>query len=128
MSARSWTLTIPAPAPWMNVNQRQHGRALAGTVKLWRDAAHVYARQAKMPKLGRAAITATLHFPDRRYSDAPNYYLTIKAAIDGLVDGEVLDDDDDLHVTELTIRRGEMVPRKPGGPAGRLVLTIREVS
>jgi crossover junction endodeoxyribonuclease RusA len=123
-------VTIPAPAPWLNVNQRidRRGRnGVAAMAKLWRDAAHVYARQAKLPKLGRAAITATLHFPDRRYSDAPNYYPTIKAAIDGLVDGELLDDDDDGHVTELTIRRGAPIPRRPGGPAGQLVLTIREV-
>jgi crossover junction endodeoxyribonuclease RusA len=128
MSSRSFTVTIPAPAAWMNANQRLHGRAAAGTVRLWREAAAIYARKGKLPKLGQVAITATLHFADRRRRDAPNYYPTIKACIDGLVDGEVLDDDADGYVTELTIRPGEMVARRPVGPSGALVLTIREVA
>lgn len=129
MSARSWTVTIPAPAPWLNANSRTDRRRLASTVKAWRDAAHVAARAARLPKLAQAAITAELRFTDKRRRDTPNYYPTIKAAIDGLVDGEVFDDDADGHVTELTIRPGLPMARERSKVAvGQLVLTIREVT
>lgn len=124
----TWTLTIPAPGPWLNVNRRQHGRSAASTVRLWRDAANVHARKEHVPSIRRAHITATLRFGDRRRRDCPNYYPTIKAAIDGLVDALVLRDDADKYVTGLDIRAGEVWPAKPYGPAGALVLTIREVT
>ena len=49
-------------------------------------------------------------------------------AIDGLVDALVLRDDADKYMTGLDIRAGEVWPLKPYGPAGALVLTIREVT
>ena len=134
MSSRSWTVVILAPDRWLNSNQRRDRRRDAPTVKTWRDAANVYARAQKLPRLGRVAITATLHFPDRRRRDCPNYYPTIKAAIDGLVDADVLDDDADGYVTELTIRPGERVgvgvltDSTVAHRHGALVLTIREVT
>jgi crossover junction endodeoxyribonuclease RusA len=127
VSSRSWTVTIPAPAPWLNANQRVDRRRQAGTVRAWRDAAHLLAKAARVPKLYRVALTAELRFGDKRRRDTPNYYPTIKAAIDGLVDAGVLDDDEDSLVVELTIRPGPQLDRKPYGPAGQLLLTVREV-
>ena len=121
-----WSITIPAPALWLNSNQRRNRRGDAPIVKAWRDVTAWRARSAKMPKLGVCRITATLHWTDRRRRDSGNYYPTIKAAIDGLVDAEVLDDDDDLHVLSLTMMRGEQVPRRPDGVQGSLTLTVRE--
>ncbi|HET8681270.1 MAG TPA: hypothetical protein VFM54_05280 [Micromonosporaceae bacterium] len=128
MSARSWTVEIPAPAPWLNANGRRDRRGLAPIVKLWRDAAHTYARKAKVPKLGRVRVEACLRWADRRTRDAHNYYPTVKAAIDGLVDYGVVDDDRDAHLASVEIRCGEPITRKSYGPSGVLVLTIREAS
>lgn len=126
MSARSWTITIPAPAKWLNSNDRTHRRYDNPAVQLWKNAAAVLARKAKLPKLGAIHVEATLHFCDRRLRDAPNYYPTIKAAIDGLVVAEVLDDDNNQHVYSLLIKPGDPIPRPKYGPVGQLVLTIRE--
>lgn len=126
--SRSWTLTIPAPARWLNSNDRGNRKLDNPAVQEWKRAAAIWARKAKMPKLGAIHVEATLHFCDRRLRDAPNYYPTIKAAIDGLVLGEVLDDDDNLHVLSLLIRPGAPMPKPKYGPAGQMVLTIREAA
>ena len=126
MSARSWTVTIPAPASWLNSNDRTHGRARAGTVREWRNAGHMYARQAKLPALGKAHITATLRFRDKRKRDAGNYYPTAKAAIDGMVtDYGLLPDDSSEYLIGPDMRMGEPLPAKAGA-VGCLVLVIRE--
>lgn len=126
--SRSWTITIPAPAKWLNSNDRGHRRYENPIVQAWKDAACIYARKARMPKLGAIHVEATLHFCDRRLRDAPNYYPTIKAAIDGLVVADVLDDDNNLHVHSLLIRPGDPIAKPKFGPAGQMVLTIREVA
>lgn len=127
MSAQSWTLDMPCPAPWLNANSRTDRRRQTPARRAWRDAAHVYARQAKLPKLGRAHIIAELRFTDRRRRDVGNYYPTIKACVDGLVDYGLLDDDSDNYLVGPDLRVGEPVPRGFLFPVGRLVLTIREV-
>lgn len=130
MTAREWTLRIKAPVPWLNVNQRRDRRAQAGDVKEWRKAGRQFCQHAKVPRLSRAAVTAVVRFPDDRVRrDAPNVYPSIKAAVDGaLVDAGVVADDNDSYVTALHILPGDPIPVRPYGPAGELVLTIREVS
>ena len=126
MASRSWRVEIPAPAPWLNANSRTDRRGQTPNRRAWRDAAHVYARQARLPKLGQAHITAVLSFRDRRRRDPHNYYPTIKAVVDGLVDYGVLDDDSSEYLIGPDIRLGEPVRR--GMSAGVLTLTIREAS
>jgi Holliday junction resolvase RusA-like endonuclease len=93
----------------LNANSRQHSRGKAATVKAWRDAAHVYAQAAKLPQLGRARITATMHFPDKRRRDDHNYFPTVKACIDGLVDYGVLSDDSREFLVGTTICGGDPI-------------------
>lgn len=112
MSGRSWTLKIPAPGPLLNANKRMHGRAAAATVKSWRDASYTYAQAAKLPALGRARITATLHFQDKRRRDDHNYFPTVKAIIDGLVDYGLLPDDSREYLLGTTICGGDPLPMK----------------
>ena len=68
MSAQSWTVRIPAPAHWLNANQRIDLRRQTPARRAWRDAAHLYARQVKLPKLGKAHIVAE-HPDDGRVTD-----------------------------------------------------------
>ena len=121
----AYELTIPAPADWINANQRHHWAERARLTRAWRNAALIYARQARLPKLERAHITATVHKTHRRTYDAHNLVLTAKACIDGLVTGKgrvrgygLLPDDSNEHLTGPDMRAGD--PR----PEPCLVLTI----
>jgi hypothetical protein len=112
----------------MNANQRDgHWSARSGPTKLWRDAAAVYAKKARIPGLEIARITATVHRADRRTDcDAHNRYPTVKAAVDGIVDAGVLADDCDRHLTALTIRAGQPVDKKQY-PLGLLEVTVYRI-
>lgn len=126
MSAQSWTVRIPAPAHWLNANQRIDLRRQTPARRAWRDAAHLYARQVKLPKLGKAHIVAELHFTDKRRRDPHNYYPTIKACVDGLVDYGLLNDDSSEFLIGPDIRMGVPLLNATRGHHGQLVLTIRE--
>lgn len=128
MSAPSWTIRIPAPAPWINANQREHRLAIRQNVKLWRDAGNVYARQAKLPTLGQARVRATLHFPDKRRRDDHNYFLTIKALIDGMIDYGFLADDSSEYLVGVELCGGvPLVDLRSYGRIGMVELLVSEV-
>jgi Holliday junction resolvase RusA-like endonuclease len=120
-----WRLEFPAPAPWLNMNSRLRHKAQAAERKLWRDAAHVYARQKKLPTgLARVKITATLAFPTNHRRDVGNYYPSVKALVDGLVDYGLIPDDNDKHLEGPDLRRSD---RRSVTGYGFVVLEIREV-
>lgn len=123
VSARSWSVVIKAPTEWINSNDRRDRRGDPRR-RIWRDAANVYARAARLPKLGRAHITAELRFRDRRRRDSHNYYPTLKAVIDGLVDYGLLDDDSSEYLVGPDIRLGPVTTTA----IGELVLTIKEAA
>ncbi|HEX6968930.1 MAG TPA: hypothetical protein VF174_09010 [Micromonosporaceae bacterium] len=104
--AVTYLLEFPAPAPWLNSNGRTDRRAQTRDRRLWRDAAHIWARSKKLPKLQRAHITATLSFPNHRKRDIGNYAPTMKAAVDGLIDYGLLPDDSDQHLVGPDLRPG----------------------
>jgi Holliday junction resolvase RusA-like endonuclease len=116
------TLTIPAPAKWLNSNDRMHWRPKAKLTKAWRQAAHVYARQAKLPKgLARVRIDVQVHKTTPNRYDAMNLYPTLKAVVDGLVDyGLVMDDNND-HVT------GPFITDGGRDDTAKVVLTVTEI-
>lgn len=126
MTARSWKVTITAPGPWLNANGRRQHRHQTGTRQAWRDATTVAARAARLPALGRAHILATLRFTDNRRRDAANYHPTVKVVVDALVAYGLLPDDSTAYLEGPDLRIGDPLTRKPYGPAGELVLTIRE--
>jgi hypothetical protein len=74
----------------------------AALVKEWRQAFAILAREAHIPSLERIAITAMPVRANRRSRpDVAACYPAVKAAIDGLVDAGVVDNDDPDHVTEI---------------------------
>lgn len=124
MTARSWTLTIPAPAPWLNANQRVDLRAQTPDRRAWRDAAHVWAKAAKLPRLHHVHIVAVFHFRENRRRDIHNWYPTIKACVDGLIDYELLPDDSTKYLIGPDLRVGD-----PSiNPVGSIDLTITELT
>jgi hypothetical protein len=131
MTARSWTLRVTAPAQWINANGRRDRRQLAPAVRLWRNAGHTHALAAKLPHLDRAHILATLHFTDARRRDAHNFYPTLKALVDGIVDAGVLDDDSTRYLDGPDIRIGDPIIKGRNRlytAPGQAVLVISEVS
>lgn len=116
------TLTIPAPAKWMNSNDRMHWQPKAKLTKAWRQAAHIYARQAKLPKgLARVRTDVQVHKTTPNRCDAMNLYPTLKAVVDGLVDyGLVMDDNND-HVT------GPFIIDGGRAETAKVVITVTEI-
>jgi hypothetical protein len=127
MTARTWTLDVPAPGPWLNSNDRSNRYKVARIAKLWREAAQVRARDAGLPMLSRCHITAELRFTDNRRRDDHNYQPTIKPLIDGLVDYGLLPDDSRQYLTGVELRGGEPIRKVPYGPVGAVHLIITEV-
>ena len=122
---REWRLEMPAPAPWLNANQRVDRRAQTEDRACWRDAAHTWAIARKLPKgLARVRITATASFPTLRRRDVDNYAPTVKAVIDGLKRYGLVPDDNAKHVISVELCISD---RRAISPLGLLVLDIREV-
>lgn len=123
MSAREWTVELPAGMELLNSNDRSGhwGRRQRLTDEL-RVTAGWLAKQQKIPRLKRAHILGVYQPPDRRKRDPANYYPSFKACVDGIVtDAGVLPGDDAVYLDGPDMRLGEPFPR------GRLVLHITEV-
>lgn len=118
---RQWTVTIPAPAPWLSANQRRDLRRQTPDRRAWRDAGLVHAKRVDLPKLQHVHMVAVLRFTDKRRRDPHNYYPTLKALVDGLVDYGLIPDDSHEYLVGPDVRYG---PQAPGKGYGEVVLTI----
>ena len=118
---RSHVVRIPQPAPWISANGREHYHAKAQLTKVWRRAAAINARAAKVANLATpVTIDAVVHKARNGRWDAHNLMPTVKAAIDGLVDAGVIPDDSNAHLTRVSIEAG------PKSASPNLTLTITE--
>ncbi|MET9517010.1 hypothetical protein [Streptomyces sp. NPDC002994] len=131
---RAFTLTLPRGLVLLNANQRPHHAVRARVTANIRAAAMAtcsedptmraaLAEAGEQPLLAHAYILGVIHPPSRRRADPANWYPSFKAAVDGLVDAGVLEDDDHTHVVGPDMRIG---PVAKGG--GRLVLHIQELT
>jgi hypothetical protein len=113
--------TVPAPAAWINSNQRLHRMQVAKLTALWRDAGlEAAARHGWEPFTGRVHITAHIWKARGGRYDPNNLWPTVKACVDGIVSAGLLVDDDHAHVLGPDMRHGGK-----GEPA--LVFVIREL-
>jgi Holliday junction resolvase RusA-like endonuclease len=89
--------------PWTtNAERRWHHYKRAQVVRDARARWAWHALAARVPRLDRVEIDVRPHSKDRRWKpDVAACYPAVKAAIDGLVDARVLEDDDDRHVVAL---------------------------
>ncbi|KAB7850186.1 hypothetical protein [Streptomyces mobaraensis] len=129
---RVFTVTLPAGLPLLNANQRPHYRRRAEITKRLRGAAMeavsehralmvALAASSPEPLFQRAHVLGILHPSTRGRRDPANWYPSFKAAIDGLVDAGVLEDDDHTRLLGPDMRLGSLVK------GGQLALCVREL-
>ena len=111
-TATCWMLE-DTERPWTaNAERGWHHYKRAQVV---RDARERWAWLAKIehiPALARISIEATpLRVNARSMPDVAACYPAVKAAIDGLVDAGVVEDDNPFHVTRITFRAPEVANR-----------------
>jgi crossover junction endodeoxyribonuclease RusA len=116
-----WTITIESALPMLNLNQRYHWAKKAQLTKHWRRLAFVNAMAAELPKdLGRVHIVAHVVKPTSRQYDVHNLLPTLKAAVDGLVDYGLIQDDTNQYLVGPDLRQG-------GKGNAAIIITITEI-
>lgn len=119
---REWTIEDDN-RPWTaNAERTWHRHKRANVVKQWRTRWYYLALNAKLPHLDKVSVTCIPLAKDRRWRpDVGACYPAVKAAIDGIVDAGVLDDDNPEHLLHVTFYPVQVVGRDG------LRLTVREV-
>ncbi|MFI5687841.1 hypothetical protein [Streptomyces sp. NPDC051636] len=126
---RPYTITLPAGMKLLNANQRMHHKPKAKLTAAIRDAAmeavsdnpalmDALAAAKPGPLYQRAHILGILRPATARRADPANWYPSFKAAVDGLVDAGLFDDDDHTRVVGPDMRLGEKTK------GGQLVLVV----
>src|SRR6516225_9368199 len=83
---RRWEIPVP-PVELLNSNQRMHHMPKARITKALRETGCTLARARRLPKLHRAHLLYLVHpGPGRGKLDPGNWYPSVKALLDGLVD------------------------------------------
>lgn len=103
------TFTFHAPCTLINANHRHHWAAKAKLTRAWREVTAAQYRKSAIPPMDTAHVTITIGFGDNRRRDIGNLQPTAKAIVDGLIDGGLMADDDDAHLTGPDLRRGPKV-------------------
>ncbi|MFF3127232.1 hypothetical protein ACFVRD_34130 [Streptomyces sp. NPDC057908] len=130
---RRFTITLPPGLRLLNANQRVHYRVRAEFTEAIRGAAMAQCSEdptmraalglvGDQPLMQHAYILGVLHPPSRRRADPANWYPSFKAAVDGLVDAGVLEDDDHTRLIGPDMRMG------PVAKGGQLALHIQELT
>lgn len=126
---RPYVITLPAGLKLLNANQRLHyKRKGEHTAKLRAAAMEAVSECPALmaalaaakpgPLFQRAHVLGILH-PDRNNRcDPANWYPSFKAAVDGIVDAGLLEDDDHTRVVGPDMRLGRKVK------GGQIVLVV----
>lgn len=117
------TFTLTPPCDLISANGRLHHHVKAPLTRAWRQLAAATINAGFYPdRYERAHITVAIRFPTNHRRDVGNYYPTAKAIVDGLVDAQLLADDDDTRVIGPDLRRD-----RPNGPL-RVTVTVEAIS
>jgi hypothetical protein len=99
----TYELTVTGRRPW-TVNQERKKSShyvRAEITRWWRENFMLAALQAGIPHYEKITLEVTPILPDRKMQDTGACYPTAKAAIDGLVDAGVVDDDAPKYVPTI---------------------------
>lgn len=120
MTAEKWVLRSTGARPLtVNAVAGLHRQRWAAHTAEVRGVWWLLAKEAKVPRLARAVITATpLHADNRSPQDPAACAPEVKAAIDGLVDAKVLPDDRGEHLAAVVF----LPPRVDGVDGLELVI------
>ena len=100
------TIVLEPPCAFINANDRLHHYPKAKLTSAWRElAAHAVDSGFYPDHYTRAHITVAIRFATNHRRDVGNLYPTAKAIVDGLVDAQLLPDDNDTHVIGPDLRR-----------------------
>lgn len=102
---------------WINANQRLFWRVRSERTKAWRAETAVRAQLHQLKPLPKAHIVAELRFPTNARRDPANWAPTAKACVDGLVDANVLQDDNHKFLIGPDMRIGPKAAKEDVGLA-----------
>ena len=133
LTGRVYTVILPSGLKLINANQRLHHRrkaelnaairqAVWTTVTEHTELMTALAKAKPDPLFARVHILGVLHPGSARRMDPANWYPSFKAAVDGLVDAGVVEDDDHTRVLGPDMRLGSVMR------GSRLALHISEVA
>lgn len=117
-----YELTYPVRPVSLNASYGHHRYERTQHVIEWREAFWLLAKEAKVPPLDAVEIVVQAGMSGV-LQDIGNCYVSVKAAVDGLVLAKVIPDDTDEHLRRLTFLPSVRVP--PTRP-DYLTLTIIE--
>jgi crossover junction endodeoxyribonuclease RusA len=131
--SRLFTIKLPPGLKLLNANQRPHRAVKAKLTAKIRGAAMAACSEdtqmraalvaaGEQPVMQRAYVLGVLHPPSRRRADPANWYPSFKAAVDGLVDAGVLEDDDHTRLVGPDMRLGPVIK------GGQIVLHVQELT
>lgn len=120
----TYSVCVAGRRPWTTNQERKKGSHYQRSIitKWWRENFKEAAEQANIPHFKSIKIEVTPILPDRKMQDTGACYPTAKAAIDGLVDAGVVDDDAPQYVTTITFH----APVISKGNQGLEILIIPE--
>lgn len=130
---RPYVIELPAGLTLLNSNQRWHyKRRMEYTGKIRSAAMEAVSESPALmdalaaakpgPLFQRVHILGVLHPPTEGRRDPANWYPSFKAAVDGIVDAGLLEDDDHTRLLGPDMRLGAKRKR------GQIVLVVRSVA
>lgn len=120
------TMTFDVPAAlWLSANARPHWAEKARKTKALRQLGWYVSHDSGL-RLDTTHVAAFIGYPRNGKADPANAAPTVKALIDGMVDGGVWPDDDSTHVIGPTFLR-DPKPDVVGIYRVRFVLTEQAI-
>lgn len=125
-----FVIALPARLPLLNANQKMHVQDRRRVTARLREAAREAVTECPAlmdaleaarpgPLFQRAHVLGVLHPATNGRCDPANWYPSFKAAVDGIVDAGLLEDDDHTRLLGPDMRLGKVVKK------GQLVLVVR---
>lgn len=130
-AGRRVRIELPPGLVLLTSNQRLHHQRRAEVTRGLREAAAWVARAHPVvgaqlarsrPLFGRVHVLGVVHPGRRGRADPANWYPSFKAAVDGLVDAGLIEDDDHTHLDGPDMRIGPVVR------GGQLTLHVRALA